>query len=247
MTFSLEQLKNEAASFHSKMAQLRKTLVVDFPWYPYDIISNIWHIDPMLVGDLVNLLEPAKTIADIGAADGDLSFFLETLGHRCDIYDNPATNMNGLRGAEALKKVFQSDVKIISCDLDTQFEISKKYDLIIFLGILYHLKNPFFVLEKLATLTKYMFVSTRIARQFTDSSPDVSGVPLAYLVAPDELNNDPTNFWIFTESGLNRIFQRTGWDVVGFRTVGDTVASTPNDNAHDERAFAVLRSKVVTQ
>jgi 2-polyprenyl-3-methyl-5-hydroxy-6-metoxy-1,4-benzoquinol methylase len=39
--------------------------------------------------------------------------------------------------------------------LDSQFTLSgEKYDAIFLLGVLYHLKNPFFVLEKLAAIAR---------------------------------------------------------------------------------------------
>jgi len=43
-------------------------------------------------------------IADLGGADGDLAFFLETLGFDLDIIDHAPTNFNHLKGAQLLKK-----------------------------------------------------------------------------------------------------------------------------------------------
>jgi hypothetical protein len=122
----------------------------------------------------------------------------------------------------------------------SQFTIDGNYDLVLFFGILYHLKNPFYVLEKLSQVSGHMLLSTWIACYFRTADTDLSDVPAAYLLAPDEANNDATNFWIFTASGVRRLACRTGWDVVGFRTVGDTVHSNPRDNDRDERAFALL-------
>lgn len=220
------------------IGELRKGLEPDFPWYPYDVVSNVWHLSPMM-GNLTGLFGPGKVIADIGAADGDLAFFLESLGNTCDIYDNPPTNMNGLRGAAAIKRALRSSVTINTLDLDTQFAIPGRYDLVVFLGILYHLKNPFYVLEQLADVSEYMLI---ITRHLYAGGPDQSHLPLAYLVGEDELNDDATNYWVLTETGLKRLLGRAGWDIVAFRTVGDIVGSLPNDNAHDERGFAVLKS-----
>ena len=215
MTATGEDLKNRAQAFRLKLAETRASLDVPFSWYLYDIISNIWHIDPMLADGLDRLFEPGKRIADIGAADGDFAFFLESLGNHCDIYDNPPTNMNNLKGAAALKAALESNVGIFSCDLDSQFEISGRYDFVLFLGILYHLKNPFYALEKLASVASHMIVSTRIARRFSEGSADISGVAVAYLVSPDELNGDATNYWILSEEGLRRLVNRAGWGHLG--------------------------------
>jgi hypothetical protein len=62
-------------------------------------------------------------------------------------------------------------------------------------------------------------------------------------VDPYETNNDPTNYWIFTEMGLRRIFSRTGWEVVSLITLGALVDSDPASAEFDQRAFALLRSR----
>jgi tRNA (mo5U34)-methyltransferase len=184
-------------------------------------------------------------VADIGAADGDLAFFLERQGLSVEVIDNEYTNFNGLEGARILKEALNSSVAIRSVDLDSQFSLSaQKYDAIFFLGTLYHLKNPFLVLESLARITKYCFVSTRIAKQTADGQP-LSSYPLAYLLGPQECNDDDTNFWIFSSEGLRRLIDRTGWGILSHLTIGDTKNSTPADPDRDERAFCFLQSKLL--
>jgi tRNA (mo5U34)-methyltransferase len=243
MRTNFGRLRDSMDEFSGRITNLKVELNVDFQWYPYATLPNIVHIDPLVTKDLDPLFKPRGKYADIGAADGDLAFYLESMGHDCDIYDNAPTNMNGLRGAYAIKRALNSSVNVIQCDLDTQFDVPHRYDLIFFLGILYHLKNPFFVLEKLSSMSRYMIISTRIARHFGIGHGDVSAISAAYLVAPHETNNDPTNFWIFTDAGLKRIISRAGWDVVSYHTLGDTAHSNPRDSDHDERAFAILRSR----
>ena len=239
-----EAAKYNAAAFNTRLAGLKTELDVDFPWYPYETLANFVHIDSILSEDYDFLFEPGKTCADFGAADGALSFYMESLGHRSDIYDYPPTNMNGLRGAKALKAALESSVGIFECDLDRQFVMEKRYDVIFFLGLLYHLKNPFYVLEQLSGASSYMFLSTRVARHFHRGGEDVSKQSAAYLLGPEESNNDATNFWIFTNAGLKRLLHRSGWDIVGFCTLGCTSQSNPQDDDRDERAFALLKSRV---
>ena len=242
---AFERLTQSLAAFQPRLAECRQSLSVDFPWYPYNTLANLTHIEPLLSPELTGLFGPGRRLADIGAADGDFAFFLESLGNTCDVYDNPPTNMNAMRGVAALKSALGSRIGVNACDLDRQFDIRDRYDAVFFLGILYHLKNPFYVLERLASVSSYLFVSTRIARRFTPSGDDVSGLAVSYLVGPTELNNDPTNYWIFSETGLRRLCERAGWEVLAFHTVGDTATSLPNSNDHDERAFAVLRSRAL--
>lgn len=220
-------------------------------WYPYATLRNVPLLERLLAGVGLDLLELCRgnygRVADIGAADGDLAFFLEELGFSVDVVDNEFTNFNKLEGARILKKALNSSLSIRSIDLDSRDQLfTERYDAVFLLGILYHLKNPFSILERLAHVTKYCFLSTRIARQTTDGSP-LSNYPLAYLVGPEECNNDKTNFWIFSDAGLKRLIHRTSWSILAFTTIGDTNNSTPADPSHDERAVCILRSDAVSE
>ena len=218
----------------------------NFTWYGHDILSNLWHIEKLLSErnrDLFSWVSEMP-IADIGAADGDLSFFLQSRGFDVDIIDWPNTNWNGLQGARAIKDILDSPVGIHEVDLDSQFNMPRnRYGLVLFLGILYHLKNPFYALEKLARTSRFCFISTRIARYTEQNGTPFHDLPMAYLLTPDECNDDPTNYWIFSQAGLERLVDRTGWEILDAMTVGDTEASDPRSPEHDERAFMLLESR----
>lgn len=242
MVTNIQRLKNNLADFKSEMQHLKETSTVDFRWYRYDTLGNIHHLERLIPASHDFLFADSTRVADIGAGDGDLAFYLETQGQHCDIYDYPPTNMNGLRAARFIKDLRGSNVGIHELNLDLGFKLSAKYDVILFLGILYHLKNPFYVLEQLAQSCRFIVVSTKIARFISDKKVDLSKAAAAYLAGPTELNNDPTNYWVFTDAGLRRILSRAGWEVISYRTVGDTRSSNPWDRKHDERAFVLAKS-----
>ncbi len=237
-------LEKDASLFDKKLTDLKTGANPEFSWYPYGTLNNFIHLKPIFNKQpLDKLLGKTRRTLDIGAADGDLAFFLESQGFQADIVDYPPTNYNSLKGAKLLKEILHSSVNIIERNLDAQFpELTEKYGLIILLGILYHLKNPYYVLETLSRSTEYLIVSTRIAK-YVKNGVQISNAPLAYLLAPDESNNDSTNFWIFSYAGLQRLFDRTGWTITEMFSVGDTSKSNPTDNDHDERAFALVKSK----
>jgi 2-polyprenyl-3-methyl-5-hydroxy-6-metoxy-1,4-benzoquinol methylase len=244
---TLSQLLAQAKAFHDELAHFKRANPSpDFTWYGYDILSNLWHIQGLLDQGYEDIFSRigGQPIADIGAADGDLAFFFERYGFPVDVLDWPATNWNGLRGARRLAELRGSKVAIHEVDLDSQFTLPReRYGLVFLLGILYHLKNPFFVLEKLATHTRYCFVSTRIARRTVDGVLTLESAPVAYLLDPTECNNDATNYWIFSMPGLLRLADRCGWDVIAQHRVGDTHSSDPSSAENDERAFLLLRSR----
>jgi tRNA (mo5U34)-methyltransferase len=237
--------------FEASKAQVAPT---DWGWYPYGSLSNFIHLDNLLTGANRDLFGEGRSerLLDIGAADGDTAFFLETLGYQVDVIDNPPTNFNGCRALEALKAQRGSAVTIEHQDLDSQFTLPDcDYDLALVLGLLYHLKNPYYFLETLRSRVDRILLSTRVTRfnrppeggaeDLNRERVDLETVPAAYLVDPRETNNDPTNFWIFTSEGLRRLLKRTGWEIEDWMTVGAVGTSDPATAQNDERAFCLAR------
>ena len=218
-----------------------------FEWYPYDTLASLTHCDRMLRGAnraLLGTEGAGRRVLDLGCADGELAFFLESLGYRVTAVDHPVYNHNGMRGARALKAALGSAVELVELDLDRPFRLpGGPYDFAFLLGTLYHLRSPFHVLEELAKRATHCFLSTRIARRFPDGAKMPKGVALAYLVDEAELNRDESNYFIFSEPGLRLALKRTYWDVLDFLAVGDTRRSDPVRADRDERAFCFLRSR----
>jgi SAM-dependent methyltransferase len=184
---------------------------------------------------------PGQRILDLGCGDGELAFFLESLGFEVAAIDHPTHNHNGMRGVRALRNQLGSSVEIREVDLDRQFLLPhESYGAVIFLGVLYHLRNPFYVLEELAKRAGYCLMSTRVARRFPDGSRMPKDVALAYLLDEHELNQDESNYFIFSEQGLRVLVERSYWKVRHVLPVGDTLRSDPV--RRDERIFCLLES-----
>ena len=238
-----DALAQAANAFAVRLEEAKRAIGADFPWYPYGSLGNFTHLRAILRDNPLDQLISGGPVVDIGAADGEVAFFLESLGYAAGIVDHAPTNYNSLRGAALLRAHLHSTVTIDDVDLDSYFNLpGGDYNLLLLLGILYHLKNPFYVLERLARSARHLLISTRVAR-FAPQGEPIQNISVAYLLGPSESNNDATNFWIFSEAGLRQIFARTGWDVVSYLTVGDTVSSDPARSDRDERAFALLRSR----
>jgi tRNA (mo5U34)-methyltransferase len=241
-------LKEQGLAFEQKLREVKHRLKPADFWYPYGTLSNLIHLERLLTGDhrhVLRLIDKGPA-ADIGAADGDLAFFLEAHGIESHVVDYGPTNFNSLQGVRLLKNELQSSITISEVDLDAQFLLPEKYyRLVFFLGILYHLKNPYLALEQLAKSSEYCFLSTRVATHSPDYKTMIKDLPVAYLLGPTESNNDSTNYWIFSKAGLHRILSRTGWEVLDEMTVGSVGRSDPAHSDRDERYFALLRSKKV--
>ena len=182
-----------------------------------------------------------QPILDLGAADGALSFFFESLGYRVHACDNSGTNINRLLGIRAIASNLSSNIEVHDIDIDGRFELPGEYGAALFLGTLYHLKNPFYALELLSKHVRYCFLSTRVARLSADKTVRLDNLPLAYLLEPDECNSDVTNYWIFSPAGLLLLAKRAGWTIRAQANSG-TRESDPVTAEGDERMFLLLES-----
>ena len=219
----------------AKIAGIKSRLRPEpFDWYPYDSFGNLQHLEQLVSPWPEGLRELAgeAPVGDFGAGDGDLAFWLESLGLQVIAADYPGSNANQMRGIELLKQELGSAVKTWHVDLDQQFTLDgQRFGLAICLGLLYHLKNPVFFLEKLSRHARYCILSTRILPSRMEQRP------VAYLAGDREINDDPTNFWFFSESALLRLMDLCKWRLIKqFKTGSE----------HDERMFCLLESPVAS-
>ena len=245
----LPTLREQAKKFQEHLAAVKSYTPLDprVTWYPWQTLGQIEVLDTFLKGDTAALMRMIGRDAalDVGCGDGDIAFFLESLGARIDAIDQAPTNYNALLGVHALKQALGSAIRIHAVDLDTRPNLpSFTYGFTVMLGVLYHLKNPFLVLEALARASRFIFLSTRIASLSPDGKTNFGALPLAYLVDERELNNDESNFWIFSEKALERVMRRAGWDVMHYSTVGPVSTADPVTPQNDARAFLLAKSRL---
>jgi SAM-dependent methyltransferase len=226
----IRDLAATAISFHARLDELKNTRRSPrFEWYPYNSFGVFPVLTPMLQHDRRDLLNlaGAAPVLDIGCGDGDLLFLFESLGCRVMAIDNPATNYNRTHGFQTLRAALGSSLELAVSDVDAGLNLQgRAFGRALCLGVLYHLKNPFGFLESLARHVRHCLLSTRIA-QITTRGTCMAHEPVAYLLNPSEANDDPTNYWIFSEAGLRRILDRTGWDLCDYATPDLSKAQTP--------------------
>ena len=243
------KIAREADRFREHLGTVKARISAknkDVQWYPYGSLGGFSTLEKLLTGERRFLLELAGDVPvlDLGCADGEIAFFLESLGCRVRAIDYPATNYNGMRGIRALKAELNSAVEIYAMDIDSQFTLPERYGLAFFLGTLYHLKNPYYALDTLARRARYCVLSTKVASFTPGKGARIHDLPVAYLLGESESNEDATNYWVFSQAGLRRIVERAGWEVLDYLAVGNTTDSDPVSWEGDERAFCLLTSRV---
>lgn len=135
-----------------------------------------------------------KTVLDIGAWDGFFSFEAERRGAKrvlaTDSYSWDGSHDWGNKGGfDLAKSVLGSKVeeKVIDV-LDLSPEKVGTFDVVLFLGVLYHMKHPLLALERVASVTSAMLVVETVVDMLYCRRPAMRYYP------EDELGRDATNW-----------------------------------------------------
>jgi tRNA (mo5U34)-methyltransferase len=138
-----------------------------------------------------------RSVLDIGAWDGFFSFEAERRGASrvvaADHYAWHGTGWGtgeGKAGFQLARDVLGSRVEDLDIDvMDLSPERAGSFDVVLFLGVLYHLPNPFLALQRVASVTSGLLILETVV--------DMVGVsrPAAAFYPDRELNDDPTNWW----------------------------------------------------
>jgi tRNA (mo5U34)-methyltransferase len=135
-----------------------------------------------------------KRVLDIGAWDGAFSFEAERRGaERVVAVDSFCWTGEGWgtrKGFECARRILRSRVedRVVEV-LDLSPDTVGVFDLVLFLGVLYHMKHPLLALERVASVCEdHLILWTQIDMADCDA-------PAAAFYPGTELNGDPTNWW----------------------------------------------------
>jgi tRNA (mo5U34)-methyltransferase len=134
------------------------------------------------------------TVLDIGAWDGFYSFEMERRGATRVLATDYDTwlgkTWGSKRGFELARRALNSHVEDMTIDvLDLSPERTGVFDLVLFIGVLYHLRHPLLALERIFGVTTKQLVLETHVDMVWNPRPAMAFYPNA------ELHNDPTNWW----------------------------------------------------
>jgi tRNA (mo5U34)-methyltransferase len=198
-------------------------------WYPFNSLTTLHWLDHFTGAgrEVFDHVGPGKSAIDIGSGDGDIAFFIESLGSAVTIVDNPATNLNDGLGLRQLKSYFDSKAALHFTDVDWQPWLPGEYDLAIMFGLLYHLRNPFMILDTIAHHAERLLMNTKVIGCLADGTK-VANQPMSYLTRARELRDNPTNYWLLTPTAVRLMLKRCGWEVLDEFLTGDIDIATPH-------------------
>ena len=218
-----------------KLADVRR---VPFWWHTIDLGNGVVTPGHSSVQDqqlraagLPRVLR-GKTVLDVGCWDGVFSF-------RCERRGAMVTSIDDFQHTEFVKRKYGvalrggEGFRVAARHLGSALTVRKRnftqmtgaFDIVLFLGVLYHQRNPLLALEHLSRLTRECAVLETHYLAGTDR-------PVLQFYPGSSLNADPTNYWGPSLSCLELMLQD-----VGFRSV--RLVSTSHGN--DDRAVVVAR------
>lgn len=113
-----------------------------------------------------------KTVADVGACDGFFSFYAEQNGAKDVLAIDPYRwtldeRWSGMNGFNLAREINESKVKS-STELLEELspESTGEWDIVLFLGVFYHLVNPIKILENVASIAKETLVVETINAEY---------------------------------------------------------------------------------
>lgn len=167
-----------------------------------------------------------KRVLDIGARDGLYSFECEKRGASEVIaldYTTPDTT-----GFNVAKKILGSNVKWITSNVYQIDQLNLgKFDLVLFLGVIYHLRHPYLAIDKIHDVLnlggKVVVESHIIDGGFVDENgnwinldelnPRLLKLNVAQIYEAGKLVNDKSNAWAPSIDTLVAMFKNSGFEI----------------------------------
>lgn len=161
-----------------------------------------------------------RSVLDIGAWDGFFSFEAERRhASRVVATDHYAWHGTGWgtgqgkAGFQLARTALNSRVEDVDVDvMDLAPELVGTFDVVLLLGVLYHLPNPLLALERVASVTSELLILETVV--------DMVGLrrPAAAFYPDRELNNDPTNWWGPNQAAVVGMLRSVGFTRVEVMT-----------------------------
>jgi tRNA (mo5U34)-methyltransferase len=142
---------------------------------------------------------------DIGARDGFFSFELERRGADVLAIDRVPPEETGFAVARELLGSRVAYQRLNVYDLDPA--VVGEFDIVLFLGVLYHLRNPLLALDRVRGVCRdRLWVETQLldnalllpggeSKSMSDAWPALLEVPLMQFYPGHALRDDPSNWW----------------------------------------------------
>lgn len=151
-----------------------------------------------------------KSVLDIGAWDGFFSFECERRGASrvvaMDAFSWDGSGWGTKDGFELARRALGSRVEDVTLDvMDLSPERVGTFDVVLFLGVLYHLRDPLLALERVSSVCGELLILATQLDLIGQRRPSMAFYP------GDELNSDPSNWWAPNPPALHAMLRTVGF------------------------------------
>jgi len=214
------------------------------PTFPYELPSVMFHSHVFSDGEVTPGFKTpealsgeaelvfkhdvrGRSVLDIGAWDGFFSFESERRGasrvlatdHFC--WSGPGWGTR--QGFEYTHRKLNSKVEALDIDLnDLETADLGTFDTVLFLGVIYHVKDPLRSIEMLSKLS-----SDQVIVETVTALDEINEPVMRYYLG-SEMNNDATNFWAPNKLCLENMFREFGFTRFEFYDCPARPADTRN-------------------
>jgi tRNA (mo5U34)-methyltransferase len=184
-----------------------------------------------VVLERLNLPEDCRGLRalDIGARDGYFSFELERRGAEVLAIDYARPTETGFAIAQEIlnsKVVYQ-----VANVYDLNAQDYGQFDIVLFLGVLYHLRNPLLALDHIWSVCRnQLWVESHVLDKafmrdekeplvpLSQVSADLIATPIMQFYPGAVLNNDATNWWVPNMACLRAMLKESNF-VIGHESL----------------------------
>jgi tRNA (mo5U34)-methyltransferase len=221
--------KDQQLSIHSKIQDLG-------PWFHNLTLNGIQTAPEHFLGDYPNIkwqhLKTAipedlsgKSVLDLGCNAGFYSIELKKRGARRVLaIDSDPAYLAQARFAAEVKEV---DIEFEEMSVYDVATLGEKFDIVLFMGVMYHLRYPLLALD---TLAEHVVKESFIFQSLTRGSQEISGFdedypfseeaifteptyPAMYFVEKSYAH-DPTNWWIPNRACAQAMLRSAGFSII---------------------------------
>jgi tRNA (mo5U34)-methyltransferase len=203
--------------------ELAARLIAGRPWHhDFEVIPGVrthGAYDPTALWAELDLPDDLSSlrVADVGASNGFFSFQARQKGADVVAFDIRHKDNSGfglLQYINGLADIPHHHANV----LDLTPDVYGQYDIVLALGLLYHVSDPYLALSRCAALSRGRLLIESYCIDWESTVPE--GEPVMRFFAdptrfPDRehLNGDRSNFWGFTSCCLRHMVDDLGFSV----------------------------------
>lgn len=169
-------------SFEAARRGATVTAIDYYSWITDFSALHAWMNSERAAGRKPNNYEPASHVLDVDRAPGRRPF-------------------------DVLNEALDTPVKAVTTTLE-RFEPEQQFDVTLYLGVLYHTRDPFGAITKLAGLTSELAI-VETSALFEPARPDRAY--WHFHGGDGSVNNDPTTYWSPSVNGLIHMLLQAGF------------------------------------